>query len=42
MFFCVFVNIRVEGNVQETNLILNMENDNHDINIPIEIVENSF
>ena len=45
MFLCIFINIGVEDNVEETNLILNTENiqneNNHDNNIPIEIIENS-
>lgn len=39
-----FLNVGIEANNQETNLILNIENienDNHDINIPIEMIENS-
>jgi hypothetical protein len=40
----VFIIIGIEDDVQETNLILNIENienENHDNNIPIEIIENS-
>lgn len=39
-----FINVGIEANNQETNLILNIdniENDNHDINILIEMIENS-